>query len=132
MDSAQRVVGFSCLIFCILLCATVTSVVGAWTCGIAPKGRSSQVRGVVQQCRVRGQGVSGSIFGGSEPGVSSYVASSDRHPLRRHLQVPLSVRPRSFPLSACNAICCGVSGEQEPGADQFVNAVAQPLPDADV
>ena len=71
-----RRVGFSCLFFCILFCATVTSAVGAWTCGVAPRGRSSQVRGVVQERRDRGQGVSGSIFGGSEPRVSSDVVSS--------------------------------------------------------
>ena len=44
---------------CILLRATVTSAVGAWTCGVASRGRSSQVRGVVQQRRRRGQGISG-------------------------------------------------------------------------
>ena len=74
------------------------SAVGAWTYGVAPRGRSSQVRGVVQQRRDRGQGVSGSIFGGSEPGVSCYVASSESclvdTQLRRHLQVPPSVLPR--------------------------------------
>ena len=50
-----------------------------WALGLAaslPEGRSSQVRGVVHERRDRGQAVSGSIFGGSEPGVSSDVASS--------------------------------------------------------
>ena len=139
--SIAKGVGFSCLIFCILFCATVTSAVGAWTRGVAPRGRASQVRGVVQQRRDRGQGVSGSIFGGSEPGVSSDVASSEilfrRHPLRRHLQVPPSVLPRLLsPLSVQRHMLRGFrsarvrSGRR--GADQFVNAVAQPLPDADV
>ena len=118
--------GFSCLIFCILLRATVTSAVGAWTCGLALRGRSNQVLGVVQQRRDRGQGVSVSIFGGSEPGVSSYVASSGSCLVDTHCgdiyRFRLPCGQGSYPLSACGAVCCG---------DKFVNAVAQPLPDAD-
>ena len=115
-----RRVDFSCIIFCILLRATVTSAVGAWTCGVALRGSSSQVRGVVQQRRDRGQGVSGSIFGGSEPGGSSYVASSGSCLVDTHCGDIYRFRfpcgKGSFPLPACCAVCCGVSDEQESGA----------------
>ena len=87
---------------------------------VASRGRSSQVRGVVQQRRDRGQGVSGSIFGGSEPGVSSYVASSGSCLVDTRCgdiyRFRLPCCQGSIPLSACNAMCCGVSGEQESGA----------------
>ena len=43
----------------------------AQTGGVALRGRSNQVRGVVYQHRFRGQGIHGSLFGGSEAGVSS-------------------------------------------------------------
>ena len=82
--------------------------------------RSSQVRGVVQQRRDRGQGVSGSIFGGSEPVVSSHVASSGSCFIDTHCGDIYGVRlpcgQGSFPLPACRAACCVVSGEQESGA----------------
>ena len=130
----RRVV-FSCLIFCILLRATVTSAVGAWTCGVALRGRSGQVRGVVQQRRDRGQGVSGSTFGGSEPATSlpadpvssTPIAATSAGSAFRAAKAP-------FPSAAPYAAGFQMSKSQERplGADQFVNAVAQPLPDADV
>ena len=78
-----------------------------WALGFAaslPEDVRVKFEGVVQQRRDRGQGVSGSIFGGSEPGVSSDVASSGSclvdTLLRRHLPVPPSVLPRLLsPLS---------------------------------
>ena len=48
-----RRVGFSCLIFCILVRATVTSAVGARTCGVVLRGRSSRVRGGTTASRSR-------------------------------------------------------------------------------
>ena len=116
------------------------SAVGAWTCGVAPRGRSSQVRGVVQQRRDRGQGVSGSIFGGSEPGVSSYVASSGSCSSTPVAATSTGSAFRAakapFPSQRATPYAAGFqvskSQERPPGADQFVNAVAQPLPDADV
>ena len=90
-----------------------------WALGLAAS-RSSQVRGVVQQRRDRGQGVSASIFGDSEPGVSSDVASSGSCFVDTRCgdiyRFRLPCCQGSFLLSACNAICCGVSGEQESGA----------------
>ena len=91
-----RRVGFSCLFCCILFCADVAS-----------RGRASQVRGVLQERRDRGQGVSGSIFGGLQRRCFQRILFR-RQPLRRHLQV-----------------------ERAPGAGQFVT-FAQPLQDADV
>ena len=109
-------------LFC---CGPVTSAVGAWTRGVAPRGRASQVRGVVQQRRDRGQGVSGSIFGGSEPGVSTTSTGS----AFRAAKAPFSSQ-RATPHAAGFQV--SKSQERPLGADQFVNAVAQPLLDADV
>ena len=55
-----------------------------------------------------------------EPGVSSDVASSESCFVDTRCgdiyRFRLPCCQGSFPLSACNAICCGVSGEQESGA----------------
>ena len=119
-DCDESVSHVSYLIFCILLRATVTSAVGASTCGVGLRGRSSQVREVVQQRRGRDQGVSGPIFGGSEPGVSSYVASSGSCLVDTLCgdicRVRLPCGQGSFPLPACCTVFCGISEEQESGA----------------
>ena len=131
-----RRVGFSCLIFCILFCATVTSAVGAWTRGVAPRGCASQVRGVVQQRRDRGPRrqwilISEVLSQGSpaNPVSSTPVAATSTGSAFRAAKAP-------FPLSACNAICCGVSDQQESGAatgSRSVRECSRPaLPDADV
>ena len=74
--------------------------VGAGTCGVASRGRSSQIRGVVQH---RGDvTASGSCL------VDTHCGGV--------YGVRLPCGQSSFPVPACCAVCCGVSDEQESGA----------------
>ena len=134
-----RRVGFTCLIFCILLRATVTSAVGAWTCGVAPRGRSSQVRwynSVEIEAKVSVDPYSDVLSQGSpatslpaDPVSSAPVEATFAGSAFRAANAPFPSQ-RAAPYAA--EFQMSKSQERPPGANQFVNAVAQPLPDADV
>ena len=114
-----RWVLLSCFFFFFLLLATVTAAVRSRTGGVAPRGRSNQVRGLVFQHQFQAQGIRAPLFGGSEPGVScdSTASGSCFHDADRDdisgIQLPCcqsSFLPRS---GLCVA---GLQTSQESGA----------------
>ena len=106
----------------LLLPAAVGSRIG----GVAPKGRSNQVRGVVHQRRFRGQGIRGPLFGGSGPRVSSDATASGSCLVDADnisgIQFPCC--QSSFPFAAG---CASKKQEWPPGAEQISNAAAREL-----
>ena len=133
-----RRVGFASLFFCILLRATVTSAVGAWTCGVRfqrtfeSNSRSGTTASDVEtkasvdhHSEVLSQGSPATSQQADPVSSTPMAATITRSAVRPKLLSAPSVLRRllaGFQMSK--------SKERPPGAEQISNAVAKPLPDA--
>ena len=131
-----RRVGFSCLIFCILFCQQWALGLAAslpedvrvkfeeWYSSVEIEAKAS----VDPYSEVLSQGSPATLLP-ADPVSSTPVAATSAGFAFRAAKAP-------FPSQRATPYAVGFqvskSQERPPGADQFVNAVAQPLPDADV